>query len=636
LIDRLKQILSDHWGTNQFRPLQTEIITSVLTKNDTLALIPTGGGKSVCYQVPALYEEGMCLVISPLIALMKDQVEDLLNRHIPAAAVYSGMSFSEVENTLNNAIHKNYKVLYVSPERLQTESFKLKIPSLPIKFIAVDEAHCISEWGYDFRPAYLEIASIKEYLPKVPILALTATATNEVRKDIIEKLKLKDVQVFERSFNRDNLIYAIVQAESKYNSLLQISKNIAGSGIIYAKTRKEVQEIAYFLKIHKISADFYHAGLDNQTRSSKQEKWKKGKIRIMVSTNAFGMGIDKSDVRFVLHATIPESLEAYYQEAGRAGRDFKKSYAVVLTNKSDRTDLENRIESVFPTKNEIQTIYKALCSFLQIPPGSGADTEFDFNFQDFCNLYNLDLKKTANALQFLQRESLIFFPEKDSLPSRLMIVQSYMEIYNFQIVNAKYEILIKTLLRSYEGLFDLYIKINENEIAKRTGLQTQDVIRMLHELKNMEVVDYIPVKTKPQIVFLHDRVEKLELFHIYQNLEKRKIFYQKRIEWVIKYGFEHFGCRSKVLLGYFGEKLTKNCGHCDYCLKTADVGLSSEEFEIIYTELKKLLTEKKLSHEEIKTKISVFKENKIKTAIEWLVKQNVIIEDSNKLLELNR
>jgi len=635
LIDKLKSILSEHWGTETFRPLQLDIITSILTKNNTLALLPTGGGKSVCYQVPAIYEDGMCLVVSPLIALMKDQVEDLLRKKIPAAAVFSGMSFSEIENTLNNAINKNYKILYVSPERLKSDNFRLKIPNLPIKFIAVDEAHCISEWGYDFRPAYLEIAKIKELLPNLPVLALTATATPEVRKDIIGKLQMKDVKIFEKSFNRDNLIYGIVNTESKFNSLLQIVRKVSGSCIIYGRTRRQVKEASDFLNQNKISADYYHAGLDNKTRSIKQDRWKKGTTRVIVATNAFGMGIDKLNVRMVMHLQVPDSLEAYYQEAGRAGRDFKTSYAIVLFSKPDENDLDNRIENIFPTKKEIQVTYQSLCNYLKIPLGSGIDTEFDFDLQNFCNHYNLDIQKTSNILQFLQREGLIFISEKDMMPSRIFILVNYLELYNFQIMNPKYEAIIKTLLRSYEGLFDLYTKINEGELAQRIGLSIEKTISLLIGLKKMDIIDYIPAKNKPQIVLLHNRVEALDLYEIYKNLENRKLNYQKRLEWVKKYTIENIGCRSKVLLKYFGEVIDKNCGHCDYCLKVKDVNLSSEEFNEIYNCLVELLTKKTLSLNEIKSELNVYNELKLVASIEWLVKQGKLYEDKLKNICLN-
>lgn len=631
LIEKLKHILNQYWGTTSFRPLQLDIILSVLGNNDTLALLPTGGGKSVCYQVPALYGDGMCIVVSPLIALMKDQVETLLKKKISAAAVFTGMSYREIDNTLNNAVYGHYKLLYVSPERLQTDIFKMKIEKMPVRFIAVDEAHCISEWGYDFRPAYLEIAGIREYLPNIPVLALTATATPEVRKDIISNLKLKDVKIFEKSFNRENLIYAIVPSESKYNSLLNLVKKIKGSGIIYGKTRKEVVDTSEFLKSNNISVDYYHAGLDNAERNKRQENWKKGKTRIIIATNAFGMGIDKEDVRFVIHLHPPDSLEAYYQEAGRAGRDFKKSYAILLTNKSDKEILEKRVESIFPARNEIQQIYESLCNFLRIPLDSGAETSFDFDFQEFCNRYNLDQTKVMNCLHFFVRENLIFFPEKDFTPSRLKILVSYKDLYDFQIINPKYEPLIKTLLRSYEGLFDLYLKINENEIAKRLQCKPEMVISQLTYLTKLEVVDYIPAPSKPQIVFLHNRVEKLELGEIFSRLQRRMQSYSKRIDSVLRYAFHHQTCRSQILLGYFGEKMTKNCEHCDFCLKSKESGLSSAEFEEIYHLLRDIISKEKISLSECKRKLN-YQGKKLDFCVSWLIQQGVLSEDTQKNL----
>ncbi|HPD65041.1 MAG TPA: ATP-dependent DNA helicase RecQ [Bacteroidia bacterium] len=633
MIEKLKQILNQYWGTTSFRPLQLDIIQSVLTVNDTLALMPTGGGKSVCYQVPALYLEGMCIVVSPLIALMKDQVESLRSKKIPAAAVFTGMSYTEIENTLNNAAFGQYKLLYVSPERLQTESFRLKVEKMPVSLLAVDEAHCISEWGYDFRPAYLEIANIREYLPEVPVLALTATATPEVRQDIISKLNLKNVKVFEKSFNRENLIYAVVHSESKYNSLLSLVKKIPGSGIVYGKTRKQVVESAQFLRQNKISADYYHAGLDTATRNKKQDEWKKGKTRIIVATNAFGMGIDKENVRFVIHLHPPDSLEAYYQEAGRAGRDFNKSYAVLLSNLADKENLLKRTESIFPEKSEVHHIYEALCNFLRIPVNSGSDLSFDFDFNEFCNRYNLEPAKTTNCLQFFVRENLIYFPDKEFMPSRLMILVSYKELYDFQIINPKFEPVVKALLRSYEGLFDLYVKINEKMLAKMLDCTEEVVVRLLKMLSKMDVIDYIPSPQKPQIVFLHDRVEKLELGNIYLNLQKRKESFRKRIESVVRYAFHHNTCRSRQLLGYFGEKLTKDCGHCDFCLKTSETGMTSEEFEKLFHEIKSLLRSKKCSFPELSKSLNI-NEKKLRFCINWLTQQGILYENNDKNLEL--
>ncbi|MBL6964120.1 MAG: RecQ family ATP-dependent DNA helicase [Bacteroidetes bacterium] len=626
--------MKKYWGFDTFRNLQQEIIVSVITNNNTLALLPTGGGKSICYQLPAIYFNKLCLVISPLISLMKDQVQHLLKNGIPAAAIYSGMSFNEVDRILDHAVYGKYRLLYVSPERLETDVFKARLEKLPLSLVAVDEAHCISEWGYDFRPSYLKISKLRAWFPSIPFLALTATATKEVQADILEKLELHNPQKFQKSFERQNLIYAVVYDEAKLKKIAAILNNIKGSGIVYVRTRKHAKEISDFLNMQKISSNYYHAGLNPHKRNQKQEDWMNNEFRIMVATNAFGMGIDKPNVRVVLHADLPDSLEAYYQEAGRAGRDLNKSYAIALINSNDRSELKKRIELGFPEKKEIQKVYEILCNYYQIPIGSGAYMEFDFDLNDFCKNYNLDLLNTFNSLKSLQQENMIQITENSLIYSRLMLIPTHTEIYDFQLRNPKFEPLIKTLLRSYSGLYDNYTRINENELASRLGTTKATITRYLDYLKKNSIADYIPSRTKPQIIFLMNRPTKSNFHFDYSSREKRKKIAVNKIESVVHYAFESSVCRSKILLAYFGEKSSRNCGHCDYCLKVSESGLKPEEFDKIYAKLMDLVKRKKIKSTEIHSEFKAVQKEKIIYALRWLIDQGKITEDSNLYLQM--
>jgi ATP-dependent DNA helicase RecQ len=559
------EVLKQFWGFDTFRSLQEDIIDAVLSGQDTLALLPTGGGKSLCFQVPALMREGICLVVSPLIALMKDQVENLKAKGIEAVAIYAGMGKREIDILLDNCIYGKIKFLYLSPERLLSEIVKVRISYMNVNLIAIDEAHCISQWGYDFRPPYLKLIELREIHPNVPVIALTATATRFVRKDIIEKLGFKDSKTFVKSFARKNLSYVIFDLEDKYKKLIDITTNVKGTGLVYVRNRRETAEVALFLQRNNVSADFYHAGLDQKDRSKKQEGWKKGTIRVMVATNAFGMGIDKPDVRFVVHLDLPESLEAYYQEAGRAGRDENRAYAVLLANKSDQFALRTKYTNNFPSLEEIKKTYHYLGTYFQIAYGSGAEISFAFDLADFCKRFNLGVIKTIGALKFLEHDGYLTLSENIFLPSRVLFTTGHEDLYRFQIENRGYDALIKTILRSYGGAFDQYVKINEDDIAQRLAISYKNVISLLAKLQEQELISYLPQSDQPQLQFLLPRADLLHLDLDVKYIELRKVIQEDQINAVLAYAVSN-SCRSKQLLAYFDEPHANRCGVCDVCL----------------------------------------------------------------------
>jgi ATP-dependent DNA helicase RecQ len=572
------QILEKYWGYSSFRPLQEEIISSVLQGKDTLALLPTGGGKSLCYQLPALAKDGLCLVISPLIALMKDQVEALQSKGIRAMAVYSGMSAREIDVALDNAAYGNYKFLYLSPERLETDIFKIRAEKFKVNLIAVDEAHCISEWGYDFRPSYLKIAALPEYYPDVPILALTASATDRVRKDIVEKLEFKrGHQVFSASFDRLNLIYGVVEDEDKKNRLLKLLEKVKGTAIVYTATRQHAKEVAGFLHEKGISAGFYHAGMEQKERAARQEAWKENRLGVIVATNAFGMGIDKADVRLVAHYDMPDSLEAYYQEAGRAGRDGLPAYTIAIVNDHDKLDLKRKPEVFQASQEEIRQVYHALGNYFQIPEGNGLNQSFDFNIGDFGKRFDLKTLKIYSALQELEKLGYLSLSESVFLPSRLKVSVDHHTLYAFEIANKKYEPVIKMILRSYGGCFDEYVNINEYQMAQRLSIPVKEVITMLKELQRLGMLDYHPLKNSPQITYLSERLARTQLHLENAYFIARKKNFQGRIEAVLDYMSVKNACRGKKLLAYFGETASNDCGHCDYCLKSKESPEKAEE-----------------------------------------------------------
>ena len=565
------ELLKRYWGFDSFRPIQDEIIYSVLNGQDTLALMPTGGGKSLCFQLPALAMEGICIVISPLIALMKDQVENLKEKGISAVAIYAGMGKREIDILLDNCIYGNIKFLYLSPERLLSDLVRVRISYMNVNLFAVDEAHCVSQWGYDFRPPYLKIHELREIHPKVPILALTATATQRVRTDIAEKLQLIQPKIFVKSFARKNLSYVVLTDEDKYKRLIKIIKNVKGSGLVYVRNRRETTEVAYFLQRNGIEADFYHAGIEREERFSKQASWKENKIQVMVATNAFGMGIDKPDVRFVVHLDLPESLEAYYQEAGRAGRDGKKSYGVLLANKSDQLALEAKYSKSFPSVEEIKKVYHDLGSFYQLAYGAGEGITFDFDLADFCKRFNIGVVKAMAALKFLEHDGYVTLSENIFLQSRVLFTVGHEDVYRFQIENAAYDKVIKAILRSYGGAFDVYVKIQESEIAKKTGSSFKDIVRYLKFFQEQGLLSYLPQTDQPQLQFLRPRADRLHLDIDVKYIELRKKIQADQIQAVMSYA-TRMECRSIQLLTYFDELAAEKCGICDVCLaeKKAD------------------------------------------------------------------
>ncbi|WP_447766750.1 RecQ family ATP-dependent DNA helicase [Sphingobacterium faecium] len=558
-------ILKQYWGHDGFRPLQEEIIQSVLEKRDTLALLPTGGGKSICFQIPAMMLPGICIVVTPLIALMKDQVQHLKDIGIQAVAIYSGLKPREVDIILDNCIFGQIKFLYLSPERLYSELVQERIKHMPVNLFAIDEAHCISQWGYDFRPPYLQLGKLKELHPDVPFLALTATATTAVIADIQDKLQFKQNNVFVKSFLRDNLGYMALEEENKAGRMIRIIQKLGGSGVVYVRNRRETQEVARYLVNNGISADFYHAGLLGKERDSKQEAWMQNRTRVIVATNAFGMGIDKPDVRFVIHLDIPESLEAYYQEAGRAGRDGKKAFPVLLYQQGDKDRLLKNVKLSFPSVAFIQQVYHHLCNHFQIPYGAGEGLTFDFDVVAFIKKYKIETIPTLSALKFLEKDGWLALSEAVFIPSRFKFEVNHQELYKIQVQYERYDKLIKAILRSYGGVFDDYITINEYEFAKKLGVSYEQIVSLIHALVQMEIASYIPPTDAPQLSFLQDRVDYKNLYVDHVFIRERQQVKIAQVEAMLNY-IEHSTCRSQSLLHYFGEQNSLFCQVCDLCL----------------------------------------------------------------------
>ncbi len=626
-----EQILQQYWGYPKFRPLQQEIIQSVCSGKDTLGLLPTGGGKSVIFQVAALSKPGICIVITPLIALMKDQVDNLKRRYIKAAAIYSGMSDFEIRQTFENCIYGDYKFLYISPERLQTEAFRRKLTLMNVNLIAIDESHCISQWGYDFRPSYLEIAKVRELFPKVPVLALTATATPEVVDDIQNKLGFTKKNVFVKSFARKNLTYNVYKVHDKIGTLLRMCNKYKGTGIVYVKTRRETKEIAQILQQHGINADFYNAGLDSKTRVQKQEKWMKAPDAIMVSTNAFGMGIDKPNVRFVVHLNIPESIEAYFQEAGRAGRDEKESVAFLFYTDADIQTLKENFEKKFPPLNEVREVYDKLCMYCRVGYEEGTGRTCDFVLLEFAQQFQFSPVHVLNCLKLLESEEFIVMGDRDEVQSKLQFGINHTDAYEFQESIPAYSSVILYLMRNYTGIFSDAVYINEEDIARGTGLQLDVVVKYLKKLAEMEVVDYYPASKKPFVTFLRDRVAKEIVVFNVAKISELKEKQRKRLLAMIQFVTNKSVCRSTQLLEYFGEKNAEPCGNCDAC-----VSKKKEEFavqQILESVLQKL-QEKPRTISELLTVLSSFEECQVKAVVKQLLDQQKISYTSGALLVL--
>ena len=578
----IHQILKENWGYDEFRPLQKDIINSILEGKDTLALLPTGGGKSICFQVPALAKEGICLVISPLIALIKDQVEGLKKKGILALSIYSGMSFLEVKKTLQNAAHGNYKFLYVSPERLATDLFLDYLPSMNINLIAVDEAHCISQWGYDFRPSYLRIAAVREQLPKIPILALTASATQSVQNDICEKLLFKITeQRFQQSFERANLSYSVFNVVSKQNKLLEILNNVKGSGIVYCKSRKQTKDIAELLTLNNINADFYHAGLSNDERNKRQENWINNSTRIITCTNAFGMGIDKPDVRLVVHYSVPDCIENYYQEAGRAGRDGKRAYAVMLYNHREVADMQLQSDIRYPDKATIKQVYIAIMNHLQVAAGSGEGNSFDFDMASFSAAFKINMLTATYAIKTLEQEEILWFNEVFFKPSTLVFNSNREQLEDFEKQFPSFEKLIKGLLRSYEGIFDYPATIYETELARFIKKSTEELKKELKQLQHYGIVTYDAQKDTPQLSLRINRMYADSFIINLDNYNERKNNFETRVKAITEFITNTIKCRSQIIGNYFNDHAIKRCGICDNCINLKSLRMSKEEFEKI-------------------------------------------------------
>lgn len=633
LISALSQItpisvLAKYWKHSQFRPLQEDIVNSVIQGRDTLALLPTGGGKSVCFQVPGLIREGICIVVSPLIALMKDQVEQLRNRDILAVAIHSGMTRHEIDVLLNNAMTGVIKFLYVSPERLQTEIFIERFKQMNVGLIAVDEAHCISQWGYDFRPPYLQIAALRNLRPEVPVIALTATATDEVQKDIIDKLKLKDAAVFKKSFARDNLSFVVRKTENKDRKLLEILQKVKGSAIIYVRSRKATQDVAKFLNKKNIQASFYHAGLTFEERTARQDEWIKNHTRVMVATNAFGMGIDKPDVRIVIHLDLPDTLEAYYQEAGRAGRDGLRSFAAILFHESDANSLRTKTEQSQPSIEMLSNVYQALSNYYQLALGSAGGESFDFDTAAFAERFKFNPIELYNALKKLEEEGLIQFNESFYSPSRLHFELDHQKLYEFQVANAQFDPIIKMLLRLYGGeLFSNYMKISESYIAKGLKLSVHEVVKMLRHLDELKAISYLPVKDKPQVTFVLPRQDAGKLPVDRKRLEERKRLILGKAEAVIGFVENDYRCRMQFVQEYFNEETEIECGICDICIEKRKKS-NLKHYDLLKLEVLNVLKLKAYSVEELEQHIAPSDRELFIDVVRDLVDEGTLVYDN--------
>lgn len=620
-----EQILQQYWGYNSFKEEQAQIIQSILDGKDTVALLPTGGGKSICFQVPALLLDGVCLVISPLIALMKDQVENLQKRNIPAVALVSGMSYYDLTKTLKKVVQGEYKFLYLSPERLETSLFKEYLAGIDVSMIAIDEAHCISQWGYDFRPPYLRIADLRNALPNTTFVALTASATPFVQKDIVEKLQLKQPNIFQQSFEKPNLSYSVFKVDSKINKAIEILNNVAGSSIIYCSNRKETKRIALLLQQHGFSADFYHAGITQAERAEKQTAWINNKIRIIVCTNAFGMGIDKPDVRTVIHLNLPDCLENYYQEAGRAGRDGNRAYAVLLYQPTDIAALQLLPQEKFPTFETIKQVYQAVADYLQIPVGIGEGNYYDFDLITFCNNFKLDYFTVINVLKILEQQGHLAFTENIFLPSQIEFTTDKYTINNVENVYPHLDAVMKTLLRTYEGIFEHRVSINEKLLAKIAKLPYEKIYADLKVLHGYGIIEYLPQKETPQVYFLLNRAPAQHLQFNGESYNQRKQLYEQRVAAILNYIELTTECRSKHISAYFGDSTVKDCGICDNCLAKKSTEITTEEFKQIETKIYAQLSTNGIAIQQLMQQLKPIKKEKLHKVMEFLQSEKLII-----------
>jgi ATP-dependent DNA helicase RecQ len=630
-LEPYRKILTKYWGFTSFRPMQAEIIRSVVSGKDTLGLMPTGGGKSLTFQVPAIASEGICLVITPLIALMKEQVSRLNSMEIKSIAIHSGMSAEEIEIALENCIYGDYKFLYVSPERIATTIFQYKVERLNLSLVAIDEAHCISQWGYDFRPSYLKIALLRDHIrQKVPFLALSATATTHVIEDIMNKLQFREPNVLRTSFERKNISYLVRNVEDKGSYLVKTLQKADGSGIVYVRSRKKCREVAEMLVQEGISADYYHAGLPDEIRDKKQQLWTAGETRVIVATNAFGMGIDKSDVRFVIHWDIPDSIESYFQESGRAGRDSKPAFAVLVCSPADSGRLKDSLGKKYPPIERIKDIYEALCNYLRVPEGSGKNSVFDFNLYDFISKYRLPAFETYNSLQFLQREGYMEFTEEINNPSRVHFIVSRDDLYKFQVANESFDSFIKLLLRSYTGMFTEFVPVNEEALSRKSGASRDTIYQYLVKLSSYNIIRYIPGKKSALVIFSEERLVRKALFISPENYLKVRERYEERLQRMIDYAESDNRCRSVLLLDYFGEE-SDRCGTCDVCRKRNELDLSKYEFDLILEEIKKNIASVRVDAEEL-VKLTGYPEDKSVKVIRWLLDHNKLQKDEDMKL----
>ncbi len=629
----IHRILKEYFGHQFFRPLQEEIIRSVLDGKDTLALLPTGGGKSICYQVPGMVLPGLCIVVSPLIALMKDQVEALKRKNISAEAVYSGMNTYQIERVLDNATYGQLKFLYLSPERLITDMFRDRLQYMHLSLLAVDEAHCISQWGYDFRPPYLRIAEIRPFFPEIPVLALTATATPEVVEDIQKKLAFRERNVFIKTFSRPNLIYVVQKENDKGRRLLNIAQRLGGSGIVYVRNRKRTVEIANFLASHNISAGVYHAGLPPKERDIQQSRWMRNDARVMVATNAFGMGIDKPDVRFVVHVDVPDSPEAYFQEAGRAGRDGQRSWGILLYDETDLHEIREHFENAWPSPAVIKNIYTALGNYYNLAIGAGKDQSFDFEMNDFVKRYNLKPIIAYSSLKLLEQDGYIALNDAIDAPSQIVFRMSNDNVYRFQVENKRFTLFIKTLTRLYGGgLFTDYCQISEENIATALKISVEVVEKLLKELDQMEVLSYLPRKNKPQLIFVNERVDPGAFSLSPETYQQRKEAALRRLEAILNYVTDDRHCRNQLLLAYFGENTTQRCGYCDYCVKRNKVGLSDYEFTRILELIKPILKSSPISLSQLISSVAdPLNEDDVLQVISFLLESGKIVKTEGDL-----